>query len=106
MRKNVGRGVGHLDAKLPRGVRSVLARGLDPDATKRWPAMEELLDALEHQAKAPARRRQLWAYSLSFVILIVALVLKFATGDDDGAKTACDDPERQFAEAWSPTIRA
>jgi serine/threonine protein kinase len=106
MRKSVSRGAAHLDVKLPRGVRSVLVRGLDPDPAKRWPSMDDLLDALEKQAKAPQRRQLMWAYALAAVILIGALVLKFATGDSDSAKTGCDDPERQFAEAWSPELRS
>jgi serine/threonine protein kinase/tetratricopeptide (TPR) repeat protein len=106
MRKCAAAGVAHLDVKLPRGVRAALARGLDPDASKRWPSMDDLLDALEKAAKAPARRRLVWTYALAAVIVVVALVLRFATGSSDSVKTGCDDPDRQFAEAWSPELRA
>jgi serine/threonine protein kinase len=105
MRKSVGSGVAHVEAKFPRGVRAALARGLDPDAAKRWPSMDDLLDALERTTKTPARRRLMWTYGLAAAIVMVGLVLRFATGGSDSAKTGCDDPERQFAEAWSPELR-
>jgi tetratricopeptide (TPR) repeat protein len=105
MRRSAGAGVEHVEAKLPRGVRGVLARGLDPDANQRWPAMDELLDALERVAKAPARRRLLWSYGLAGLLLVVALVYKFGFSDDARAKAACDDPDSQFREAWSPALR-
>ncbi len=107
MRTSVGGGVGHITVKLPRGVRNVLSRGLDPAAKERWPSMEELLDALEHAGGQPERRRRLVVTSLAIAASLIAfgvvLVLSRARERD---KTGCDDPDAQFVEAWSPALKS
>ena len=107
MRKSVGGGVAHLEAKLPRGVRAVLTRGLDPHAQRRWPSMEELLDELDKAAKEPERRKRrfvtLGVIAASLIAIALVLVLNRA---GERMKTGCDDPDHQFEEAWSPPVRA
>jgi hypothetical protein len=41
------------DAKLPRKLRKVLRRGLDPDAANRYPSMTALLDAIVRSERKP-----------------------------------------------------
>lgn len=71
------RGVATVAADLPRGVRAVLQRGLEPDPDKRWPDMTSLLTALE-RAFSPPSRRGLWVGALVAVAaaaLIVGVVM-------------------------------
>ena len=104
MKKAVSSGVAHLAAKLPGPVRAVLARGLEPDPANRWPALEELIDALERAARIPARRRlamTLFALAAMIVVAIAFVLLRRPVA----VANACDAPEREFDEAWSPAVR-
>ena len=105
MRRSASGGVAHLDAKLPRAVRAVLSRGLDRDAERRWPSLDVLLDELERAGQQPARRRRrlLVAAALASTIAVIAGVVVLGR-PDERAKTGCDDPDQQFAEAWSPAL--
>jgi hypothetical protein len=106
MRKSAGGGIAHLETKLPRSVRAVLARGLDPDAKQRWPGMEELLDELERAGKQPERRRRLLVTSLAIAASLIAVGVVLLLGRArERMKTGCDDPDQQFSEAWSPAQR-
>jgi len=52
LREQVTAGPELLDAsKLPRRLRSVLRRGLDPDPAKRWPSMHALIARLGEDCK-------------------------------------------------------
>ncbi len=104
MEQAVSAGVAHLSAKLPGAVRVVLARGLDPDPAKRWPTLEELIDALERASRIPARRRlamTLFALAAMVVLAIVFVLLRRPVA----VPNACDAPERELEEAWSPAVR-
>jgi len=107
MRKAASTGVAHIPAKLPRGVRAVLERGLDPDPEKRWRSLEDLLDALERAGKAPARRRRIaisaGAVGLSALIVSAQLVMN---RPEEKPRIGCDNAELEFAEAWSPAVRS
>ncbi|MBX3162425.1 MAG: serine/threonine protein kinase, partial [Deltaproteobacteria bacterium] len=56
LRRAACAGVGEVQAALPPAVRAILARGLDPDPDRRWPDLDQLLEALE-QVTRPARPR-------------------------------------------------
>jgi tetratricopeptide (TPR) repeat protein len=58
------------NSKVPVWVRKILLRGLRPHADDRWPAMEELLDAL---GKNPAVARRKWALAVGAPLLMVGL---------------------------------
>lgn len=71
------RGVSTVVADLPKSVRAVLQRGLEPDPDKRWPDMTSLLAALE-RAFSPPSRRGLWVGALAaaaVAVLIVGVVM-------------------------------
>src|SRR5260221_873257 len=54
LKREVARGPTKVDAaKLPRWLRRVLVRGLDPDPDKRWPNMDALLAALTRAERRP-----------------------------------------------------
>jgi serine/threonine protein kinase len=107
MRTSASGGVAHIETKLPRAVRAVLARGLDPIATARWPSLDALLDELERAGERPAQRKRLFvsvaALASTAAAVAGALVLN-RTGER--AKTGCDEPDTQFTEAWSPAVRS
>jgi serine/threonine protein kinase len=105
MRAAVGGGVAGIAAKLPRDVRTVLARGLDPAAEKRYPTLEALLDDLERAAAVPRRRRRL-LYLAASLALIGAAATFVVMRRKAPVATACDAPEAAFAEAWSPSIKS
>ncbi|HTL35209.1 MAG TPA: serine/threonine-protein kinase [Kofleriaceae bacterium] len=101
MRKSAGGGVAHIQAKMPGAIRAVLARGLDPDAKKRWPSLEELLDALDHARMRPVRRRRL-AFAMFGMAMAVVLFLVMQNRGTERVQTSCDDPDRVIAEAAAP----
>ena len=100
MRQSANAGVAHIQAKMPGAIRGVLARGLDPDAKKRWPSLEELLDALEDARMKPVRRRRLAFAAFAMVMAVVLFVTMNRTSEH--VQTSCDDPDRVFDEASSP----
>lgn len=91
------RGVATVVADLPRDVRAVLQRGLEPDPAKRWPDMTSLLAALE-RAFNPPSRRGLWVGALvtAGVGALVAGVIMIATSrgssSSDGSSPSTRDP--------------
>jgi serine/threonine protein kinase len=101
MRKSANAGVANIPAKMPGAIRAVLARGLDPDAKKRWPSLDELLDALEAARNRPARRRAI-VFAVFGLVMAGVLILGMSKRDNDRAATSCDDPDRVFAEASAP----
>jgi tRNA A-37 threonylcarbamoyl transferase component Bud32/tetratricopeptide (TPR) repeat protein len=107
LRRSASAGVAHVEARLPRGVRAVLARGLDPSAAQRWPSMDALLEALERAGKQPAvRRRWIAVLAGSAAFIALGLVLLAASRESARARTGCDDPDHQFVEAWSPAVKS
>jgi serine/threonine protein kinase len=83
------RGVATVIADLPRDVRAVLQRGLDPDPEKRWPDMTALLAALE-RAFNPPSRRGLWVGILAAagVAALIAGVVMIASSQSSSPGTA------------------
>jgi predicted Ser/Thr protein kinase len=100
LRSQVARGPAALDAsRIPRRVRGLLRRGLDPDPARRWPSMDALLAQL-----ARAQRRPGVARAIGGGALIAAGALVFALRPD--APPACEPPARDVATVWSPAIAA
>ncbi len=98
----VARGVADLDAALPRRVRAVLARGLDPDPARRWPSIDDLLAALE---RATSSRKRLAIVAAGGVVLTgAAFAVAFAVARDraPSGPAGCESRERTFAGAWTP----
>jgi hypothetical protein len=97
LREEVGRGPAALDAsKLPRKLRPILRRGLDPSPAKRWPSMDVLLAALERATRKPG---PLLAIAGAAVLAVGVLYLVFG-GASRGAP-ACELPARDASTVWS-----
>jgi predicted Ser/Thr protein kinase len=102
----VARGVAGVEAELPRRVRAVLARGLDPDPARRWPKLDDLLAALE---RATSSRRWIALAGVAGVAVVgVSIAIALAvTRDRAPARLAeCDAPDRTFGDTWTPARRA
>jgi predicted Ser/Thr protein kinase len=99
----VARGPAALDAsQVPRRVRGLLRRGLDPDPTQRWPSMDALLAELAHANRRPV------------VPLLVAggAIIAAAAGTvalavaREGLDSTCEPPARDVSMVWSEAIAA
>ena len=54
LRKQIAEGPAALDgSRIPRRIRGILRRGLDPIAAQRWPTMDALLDQLVRAQRRP-----------------------------------------------------
>jgi tetratricopeptide (TPR) repeat protein len=79
--------------RVPRGVRAALERALCVDASRRWPDMAALIDALK-AARAPSRRRR---FALGFAGLAGLAVAWLAWPHDP-----CDAARARAGAAWNP----
>ncbi|HET7501203.1 MAG TPA: protein kinase [Kofleriaceae bacterium] len=87
-----------LDAsKIPRRLRAVLRRGLDPDPAQRWPDMDALLEQIVRVERRPGI-----ALALGGGALIAASVLLLAlrAGDEPVARAACPPPLLVPDQVW------
>jgi predicted Ser/Thr protein kinase len=104
LRAQVARGPAALDAsKLPRRVRGILRRGLDPAPGQRWPSMDALLARLVRAQRRPGVALVI-AGAGAAVVAAVVLVVAVRGGDTPVA--ACEPPARDVTTVWSPAIAA
>jgi serine/threonine protein kinase len=106
LRRAAASGVSTVVSDLPKSIRAVLARGLDPDPAKRWPDLDALLDALERDRRAP--RRRVWPYVAASAILIAAgafFVVNRGGPERAIVVSSCEPADKVFAEAWSDAAR-
>jgi tRNA A-37 threonylcarbamoyl transferase component Bud32 len=102
LRTQVARGPAALDAsRIPRRVRGILRRGLDPDPARRWPSMEALLARLVRVQRRPGIALAIAAGALGGIAALV-----FALRGGDAPVALCDPPARDVAAVWSPANRA
>jgi tRNA A-37 threonylcarbamoyl transferase component Bud32 len=102
LRTQVARGPAALDtSRIPRRVRGILRRGLDPDPARRWPSMEALLARVVRVQRRPG---------IALAIAVGALAglgaLVFALRGGDAPVALCDPPAQEIAAVWSPANRA
>src|SRR5439155_24189884 len=112
LRRATLEGIANVPAKMPSGVRAVLARALAADPNARWPSMDAMLTALERTV----RRRQLrsavvWsvvgtAVIVSALVGIQLLVQGRSSAPQPTSPLACVPAEQAFADVWSPERRA
>jgi hypothetical protein len=81
------------DSELPRRLRKVLRRGLEPDAKQRWPDMDALLAALARAEQRPKIVRGVAATAVIGAIAVLAL--RGRSGND------CAAPMLDPAGVWS-----
>jgi tRNA A-37 threonylcarbamoyl transferase component Bud32 len=103
LRRRIAAGPAALDAsRIPRRLRGLLRRGLDPDPARRWPSMTALLQRL-----GPTRRvRVAVAVATALGAIAVAGAVADALHPDEPAAPSCEAPARDVASVWSPSIAA
>jgi tetratricopeptide (TPR) repeat protein len=91
-----------LDAglRVPRGVRSVLARGLAADPKARFPSMAALVDALR------PRRTKRAAIAATVAALAIGGIGFAAARIDRGDGAVCSDAAGDLAAVWNPVREA
>ena len=82
------------DGKLPRRLRKILARGLDPDPAKRWPSMDALLAAITRSERRPGV-----AIAIGGAAVAVGAVAFFAFGRSHAGPT-CPAPALDPHVVW------
>ena len=107
LRKAASEGVADVPTSLAPAVRAALVRGMDPDPARRWPSMDELLEAL-HEATRPRRPRWLVpvviAAGIGALVLVGVLARRSSQGAA-GAERVCQAADVAFGDAWSPAVR-
>jgi len=102
LRLQIARGPAALEAsRIPRRVRRILRRGLDPAPGRRWPSMDALLGQL-----ARAKRRPRVAFAIAGGMLAAAAVLFVALRPGGAPVPVCEAPARDVTGVWSPAIAA
>ncbi|HUJ57569.1 MAG TPA: serine/threonine-protein kinase [Kofleriaceae bacterium] len=97
LRAEVALGPAGLDAsKLPRRLRAVLRRGLEPRPGDRWPSMDELLDRIRHR-ELPA---SVLAVAGTVIVAGGAAAWLAMRGAPAVALPPCEAPERSPAMLW------
>jgi predicted Ser/Thr protein kinase len=92
-----------LDArKIPRRLRAILRRGLDPDPARRWPNMDALLARVVRVERRPAI-----ALAIAVGGLVAAAVLVLAVRGRDHAvsEPRCEPPALDPDAVWSSSAR-
>ena len=96
LKRQVAHGPAALDAsRIPRRVRSLLRRGLDPDPAKRWPNMDALLVPLRGARRPPGV-----ALAITGAAVIAAIALVFALRPG-ASLSATRDPARSGSSSVS-----
>ena len=95
------------DSDVPGWLREIVLRGLAVDPDQRWPSMDAIIAALEHDPHA--RRRRLAAIGGAALLVIAAAGVATWRARRDPAQ-ACRDGEQQLAGVWgaqrSAAVRA
>ena len=104
LRDEILRGPGALDAsKIPRRMRRILRRGLDPSPSRRWPSMNALIAAMTR-----SRRRPVLALALAVAAVLLAAVVFHAIGRSSAPAPAfdiCPAPALDPDAVWSDAKR-
>src|SRR6185295_8701557 len=104
LRAQAALGPDALDAsRIPRRLRAILRRGLDPEPMHRWPNMDVLLAQIVR-----VERRPDIALALGVVALVAAgvLILAIRAGDELGARSDCQPPVLDPEQVWSANAHA
>jgi predicted Ser/Thr protein kinase len=92
-----------LDAsKIPRRLRAILRRGLDPEPAQRWPNMDALLLRI---VRAERRPGIVLAIGVGGLVAAVVLVVAMRAGDKLATRR-CDPPALDPVQVWSPKAHA
>ena len=88
-------------AKVPKWLRRVLERGLQPKPEARWPSMPALLDALA----ADPRSRRLGVFATLALVLALAGGYAYHRVDQANRRAACTTESEAIETRWTPALR-
>jgi hypothetical protein len=104
LRAQAALGPGALDAsRIPRRLRAILRRGLDPDPGQRWPNMDALLAQIVRVERRPGIAL---AIVVGAVVAAGVLVLALRAGDQLIVRSRCEPPVFDPPQVWSAAMRA
>jgi tetratricopeptide (TPR) repeat protein len=89
---------------VPGWLRRACERGLARDPARRWPAMKDLLEALERGQATAGRQR--FVVAAAGVVLVVGGVLGMREVDARRRVAACEERGASIAEVWNDDARA
>jgi hypothetical protein len=93
-----------LDARMiPRRLRAILRRGLDPEPAKRWPNMDALLAQIVRAERRPVIAM---AIAAGAVVAVAVLVFALRPRDDAALAPVCEPPALDPAVVWPGSARA
>ncbi len=102
LRAQILEGPSGLDAsKIPRRLRKVLVRGLDPDPKRRWPSMDAMLAVIEKRSRMGSL---LLAGGGATVIAGAAIAIAMSMSGSD--EPTCAAPAIDPSTVWSERARA
>ena len=84
------------DRGEPRWLRKLIARGVSAEPSRRWPSMQQLVEALD----GPRRRR--WLLGAAGMGLAAAVVFSWPGGEPE---TTCQQAETVLEQVWSTDRR-
>jgi tetratricopeptide (TPR) repeat protein len=103
-RKQDGPGPWPAGNDVPRPVVDALRHGLAPEADRRWPDMNALLDRLA-EVLAPRRRREWLGLSIAGGLATAGLVWLSFTREGPPAEPPCSGARAQLGDAWDDARR-
>jgi len=108
LRRQIATGPAALDAsRIPRRVRSLLRRGLEPDPARRWPSMNALLDRLARTQRSRVAviiASAVRATVAALVVVVAIASVAYSLRSGEVAAISCDPPVRDVTTVWSPAI--
>ncbi len=99
LRHAASQGVAGVVTQLPKQLRAVLARGLDPVPTNRWPDLVTLLKEIERAGRPPKSR---WPWIAGGAVAAIAIVIAVVATRRSAAEPACEPVEAAWADAYAP----
>ena len=104
LRAQAALGPGALDAsKIPRRLRAILRRGLDPDPALRWPNMDALLARIVRAERRPGIAL---AAGVGALVAAGVLIVAIRAGDDGATGTGCQPPVLDPGQVWTANAHA
>jgi len=104
LRAQAALGPGALDvSRIPRRLRPILRRGLDPDPAERWPNMDALLAQI---VRVERRSGIALATGVGALVAASVLIVAMRAGDELAARPRCPPPVLVPDQVWSPAMHA
>jgi tetratricopeptide (TPR) repeat protein len=102
--RELGRVSASTRAGMPAELHGIIARGLAPDADRRWPSMKALLRALERMRQPkPVSRR--WPWAAAPVVLAAGIAIGVFVDERTAKADECAAVMDELARVWNDQAR-